>query len=261
MTDPGPLVDYAAIEGDYAFFLAHSTETAAQIAALRPHVDDLCALQDRAPAKILDVGCGTGAFTERLLTAANGPPERRDLWLIEPVARHLAEATNRLRHQARQVVPLGADFHPAVETRFDLILANHSLYYVADRAVTVDGLLASLKPGGRLIVALLDRANALAQLWQEGFAAIGQAFPFTLADDVESLLTGRRAACVREIVSYRIAFPDRAENTHRVLRFLFGDSHDRLPADTARALFDPYRQDDTVVIETRYPHLIVSTPD
>jgi len=258
MADPGP-IDYGEIGADYAFFLAHSTETAAQLAALGGHVGRLAGLPP--PARLLDFGCGTGAFTQRLLTAAGLAPGARAgalaIWLVEPVAAHRDAAAARLAPLAREVVQADSDAAWQAGPRFDMILANHSLYYVPDPEAVVGRLLGALAPGGRLVAALLDRDNALARLWRAGYAAAGAAFPFLLAEDLEVLLGRHGIASARETVGYRIAFQDGPRQRSHVLRFLFGPQLAALPTEAALALFDPYRCGRRIVIETNYPHLVV----
>gem|GEM_PF-697243 len=248
-------VDYGVIQDDYDFFLAHSNETAAQVARIRPHLVMLA--HRSSPLRMLDVGCGIGAFTEALLRAADVQARRLDLTLVEPVAAHLARAARLLEPLACRVTPAGADVAALGEDRFDLILANHSLYYVPDAARTLRALLRRLAPGGRLIVALLDRTNPLARIWQAGFAAAGVPCPFNLAEDAEAILHAEGRIPVRETVHYRIAFPDDGRCTRRILRFLFGDHLSAVPDEQAQALFDAYRRGGWVTLDAAYPHVVV----
>lgn len=246
MNDHGP-VDYAAIRADYEFFLASSSETSAQITALAPHMRWLAG---RAERRMLDFGCGTGAFAEALLRAA--PPERPKprLRLVEPVAPHRAEARARLTPLA-ELAPEG----DLGDERFDLILANHSLYYVQDPTAALTDLARRLAPGGRLILALLGRDNALAEIWRDGYAAAGAAFPFFLADD--AIATLGAGALRAEPVSYRIAFADSAEARWRIARFLFGAEAEARFGPELIALFDRRRRGAEIVIKTRYDHLVL----
>ncbi len=253
----GREVDYGTIEDDFAFFIAHSSESEAQIAALGPHLAWLAGRP--RPARMLDFGCGDGDFTESLLRAAGPPPESLVLWLLEPVAAHLAQAAERLARLADRVTPIGAALTDAARP-FDLILANHSLYYVRDlRAATAD-LLDRLAPGGRLIAALLDRRNALAKICRAGFASAELAFPYFLAEDFEAELRRHGVEPMREPVAYRIAFADSREARLKILRFLLAHHFQHLPPEKGAALFDPFEAGGRIVIETAYPHLIAERP-
>ena len=247
-------VDFGRIRNDYEFFLSHSTETAAQLKALKPQMTWLA--ERGVPARILDFGCGTGLFTEGLLKSS--PPEARDLkiWLVEPVAEHLAEAAVRLSTLAGDVIPSGADLEDVDQQHFDLILANHSLYYVPDPDQAIVSLAGLMGPGYRLVAALLDRENAMAKIWQAGFAAMRKPFPFALAEDIERLLLAQGLEVAPERVSYSISFRDGAETRLRILRFLFAAHLDGLPRDEALSLFDAHAHDGRIEIETSYPHLV-----
>ena len=247
-------VDYAEIRGDFEFFIAHSTETAAQIAAFGQHMAWLA--ERSTPARMLDFGCGAGAFTERLLRAVGPSPEHLVLTLVEPVSAQLEEAAQRLASLASRVVVAGPDVEGTADGLFDLIIANHSLYYVAEPAATAAALLQRLAPGGRLIAAMLDHGNALAGIWKAGFAAANMRFPFTLAEQLEAILDRPGFALARETISYKIGFPDREEAKRRILRFLLGAGSKHLSTAQVNALFEPYRRGDQVLIATTYPHLV-----
>jgi SAM-dependent methyltransferase len=247
-------VDYAEIRDDFEFFLAHSTETAAQIGAFAPHMAWLAGRP--TPARMLDFGCGAGIFTERLLRAVGPSPEHLALVLVEPVSEQLQEAARRLGPLASCVMAAGPDARGAAADRFDLIIANHSLYYVAEPAATTAALLERLAPGGRLIAALLDHGNALAGIWKAGFAAADMRFPFMLAEQFEAILDRLGCAIGREAISYKIAFPDRDDAKRRIVRFLLGADSERLSSTQVNVLFEPYRHADLVLIETTYPHLV-----
>lgn len=98
---PSVAVDYGEVRGDFEYFLAPSTETAAQIAALRPHLERQAA--GAGPIRMLDFGCGAGLFTEQLLRESAIGREHIELWLVEPVAAQLHEARARLEPWAARV--------------------------------------------------------------------------------------------------------------------------------------------------------------
>jgi SAM-dependent methyltransferase len=178
------------------------------------------------------------------------------LVLLEPVGAQLREAERRLAPLASRVVAAGPDIEGTTTDRFDLIIANHSLYYVAEPAATAAGLPQRLAPGGRVIAALLDHGNALAGIWKAGYAAANMRFPFMLAEQLEAILDRLGCALERKAISYEIAFPDREDAKRRILRFLLGADLEHLSTTQVNALFEPYRHGEMVRIATTYPHLV-----
>src|SRR5262245_58145201 len=129
------------------------------------------------------------------------------LVLVEPVSEQLEEAARRLAPLASRVVVAGPDVEGTADDRFDLIIANHSLYYVADPAAIAAALLQRLTPGGRLIATMLNHGNALARIWKAGFAAAKMHFTFLLAEQMEAILVRLVCALKRETISNQIGFP------------------------------------------------------
>ena len=181
-----PQVDYWDIWQDYAYFLAHSTETASQVAALVRHIDWVAGRA--GPARILDFGSGTGEFLAGLLNVRIVPADRLEICIIEPRAPLRDEAVDRLSGFTRRVTAYGDIDH--LSGKFDLILANHSLYCAPRPDVTTAQLLNALSTGGRIVAALLDRENALAKIWRAGFALELSGFPFTLGGSEAILSCG-----------------------------------------------------------------------
>lgn len=250
-------VDYGEVRGDFEYFLAHSTETAAQIGALRPYLELHVARAGRV--RVLDFGCGAGLFTERLLHQSGIGRGQVHLWLVEPVADQLHEARARLEPLVAHLGLLAPD-QPGAGS-FDLILANHSLYYVPDLDTTAATLLRLLAPRGHLIAALLDQSNAVARLWCDGFSLAGLPFPFPLAEAAEATFARLGAPARRETVRYAVTLPDQPSARRRVLHFLLGAAAARLDDKAAQDLFAPYARDGRIRIATTYPHLVVARAD
>ena len=120
---------------------------------------------------------------------------------------------------------------PAERSRFDVVLANHVLYYVDDLDVTLRQLLAALAPGGRLQAAIAPWDNMLLQLWKEGFALVGKTVPYYAAEDVERSLSELGSAFRKTKSPYEFRFPDTQENRLKILRFLFARRLKELPLD------------------------------
>jgi SAM-dependent methyltransferase len=113
------------------------------------------ALEGRAYAQALEVGCAEGAFTERLAKAA------RKVTALDISAIALGRARKRLASSS-QVEFIEADvrgWSPPAAGRFDLVVLGDVLYYVDKPLVRAAfeelfGRVASwLEPGGRLILA------------------------------------------------------------------------------------------------------------
>ena len=231
-----PKVDYADVREDFEFFLAHSTETKAQIKAMVPHLEWLSA--PPKPPRFLDFGCGTGDFTAELLGALDPPPGNLDLFLVEPVEEHRQQAEKTLSPYSTKLSESAPYLASLQATDLDLILANHSVYYLTSPEVLE--LVDRVASGGMLIIAMQHSGNALAKIWLASCKLSGQDFPFLFADDVEKVFRENRIPYDREMVAYRIEFPDTPENRYRVLHFLFGTYLDAIPKEQALAFFAPY---------------------
>src|SRR5262245_55459753 len=89
-----PEKDFGPIADDYAFFEEHATEAKedarAYVARLGPMAPVAGIL------RMLDFGCGSGAFTARFLEQAGWPPGRLRLTLVEPVEAARRQAVARL---------------------------------------------------------------------------------------------------------------------------------------------------------------------
>jgi len=248
-----PKVDYAEVREDFEFFLAHSNETEAQIKAMTPYLGWLS--RGPQPVQFLDFGCGTGDFTAQLLGALEPPPADLEISLLEPVAEHLQQAANALSPFAERFIESVPYISSLEGKEFDFILANHSLYFLTEQEVA--DLLRRVAPERMMIAALLHHDNALAQIWLKACVLMNEEFPFIFAETVENVLRDQRASYEREMVGYKIEFPDTGDNRYRVLHFLFGAYLNKIPKEQALGLFDPHRTADKIRIETEYPHLIV----
>jgi SAM-dependent methyltransferase len=122
-----------------------------------PLVEDATvdAVAEGEPARVLDVGCGTGDFSERLqrqlavdLVALDLSPRMVDL------AR--ARGLNAMKGEVQAL--------PFADEEFDCVLANRVLYHVPDLDKGLAEIARVLRPGGRL-VAVTYSADHLRELW------------------------------------------------------------------------------------------------
>ncbi|MGC1427671.1 MAG: class I SAM-dependent methyltransferase [Albidovulum sp.] len=100
----------------------------------------------------LDIGCGTGAFSEALLDAGHNRPDR--LTLLDLSVPMLCVAKSRLQGRVPDLavcnLPIGAE----LGCRFDLILAAHVFEHLDDPAAALQWACRHLTPGGRIVLAI-----------------------------------------------------------------------------------------------------------
>lgn len=135
-----------------------------------------------APAgRVLDVGAGSGAFSQALLEAGHRP---QGLDLLDPSAAMLAEAATRLSPRApvRTVrAAVGADLPGAP---YDMLLCAHVIEHLDDTGAALGWLRAQLRPGGQLYLAASRPHWCTALLrWKWGHRAFTPARMTTLLTD------------------------------------------------------------------------------
>ena len=104
------------------------------------------------PITILDVGCGTGVFAERLAAAV----PRATIWGVDLVAGMLAGGRQRWKALGNQAVPVQGDSErlPFADGAFDVVTCANSFHHYPHQDRAVAEMHRVLKPGGRLF--LLD---------------------------------------------------------------------------------------------------------
>jgi ubiquinone/menaquinone biosynthesis C-methylase UbiE len=108
------------------------------------------AVAGNEPIRVLDVGCGTGVFAERLRTAL---PQAR-VWGIDLVSDMLSQGKERWRRQAGQVQPVQGDSErlPFASDTFDVVTCANSFHHYPHQDRAVVEMHRVLRPGGRLIL-------------------------------------------------------------------------------------------------------------
>jgi SAM-dependent methyltransferase len=246
---------FGPIRDDYAFFLQHSTEVEADVRAYTPHLQGL-SIGD-APIRMLDFGCGDGGFTTELLVRSQWPPERLWLALVEPDAIYRHRAVERLQAFTSYPVQAWPVLPPHLNAGFELILANHVLYYVTDLEGALSAILHALATPGLFLIAMAGRANCLAQFCRRCFDVLGKPFPFWTCEDVEAALAGLGEAYCAEEVHYELAFPDVEENRMRMGRFLLGNDYDAVPRQVMLEGFDAYAKGGRIAVQVVHKHFSV----
>jgi len=247
--------DFSPIHADYAFFLEHSTEAAAD---LRGHLPFLAPLATSGKTiRLLDFGCGDGLFSSRLLSEARFDPHRLLLTLVEPDAGYLRQARGRVQPFATEPPAAQASLPPDRHNFFHLALANHVLYYVDDLKNTVRQILETLTPGGLFLISLAGKENALVHLLDRAFATMAEPQPYHMAEDLEGALTALRRKFEKHRLDYQMVFPDLEENRLRVLRFLLGEHLIRMDRGEMLKLFDLYARDGNIIIQTHHYQFVI----
>jgi trans-aconitate 2-methyltransferase len=243
-----PAKDFGPIADDYAFFEAHSTE-AEQDA--RAHVESLTGLVPAAgPLRFLDFGCGSGSFTTRFLQKTGWPPARLWLTLIEPAESQRRRAVTRLAAYTEHPVVDVAALPGGAVGSFDIVLANHVLYYVPQLRAQLAELIRALSPAGVFVTAIAPRTNALVEFWLAGFRLLGKEAPYNTSEDVEAALQQLGTGFEKQQVTYQVEFPDTEENRTRILRFLLAEHLEQMPRRPLLDMFDRYANSGLIRILT-----------
>jgi ubiquinone/menaquinone biosynthesis C-methylase UbiE len=105
--------------------------------------------EDR-PVRVLDVGCGTGVFAERIRVAL----PRASVWGIDLVSGMLTKGAERWRRHAGHIVPIQADSErlPFAAGSFDVVTCANSFHHYPHQDRAIAEMRQVLKPGGRLMV-------------------------------------------------------------------------------------------------------------
>ncbi len=245
--------DFGPIRDEYAFFAAHATEAENDLAAYLPgfrgSLSRRLASPD-APCRLLDFGCGPGAFTATVLDQLNCPPDRLLLSVVEPQPGYLHQAGIVLRAYSTSDVRGWEHLPPDSDGEFDIIFANHVLYYVPDLDEIVPSLVRGRADGGLFQTAIAGHDNVLIQFWVRAFAMLGRPVPYHTAESVAATFGRHGIPAASREVSYRLSFPDTPENRSHVLRFLLGEHFQSLPEDDIRSFFNPYASAGTITIDT-----------
>jgi SAM-dependent methyltransferase len=162
-----------------------------------PHDVALAHLAAAAPARLLEVGCGTGAFAARCLGEVG----------CEVVALDASAEMVRATH-ARGVHAVVGDVQelPFPDAHFDCAVAAWMLYHVPDLDRGVAELARVLRPDGRL-VAITNGRESLRELYQ---LVGGERRESTFTSENGAEVLGRRFARVeRHDVDVAAVFADR----------------------------------------------------
>jgi ubiquinone/menaquinone biosynthesis C-methylase UbiE len=102
------------------------------------------------PARILDVGCGTGVFAGRLRAAL----PRVEVYGVDLVAEMLRKGRARWRSHRAHVLPVQGDSErlPFPSGCFDIVTCSNSFHHYPRQDRAVMEMKRVLRPGGRLMI-------------------------------------------------------------------------------------------------------------
>jgi SAM-dependent methyltransferase len=155
------------------------------------------AVRADSPTRVVSIGCGDGSVDVAVAAALTSCGQRVEYVGVEPHAPSARTFGVSLAGVA--MADASVLVQPFEQARpaglFDVVLAVHSLYYVADLAATLRRAYALLAPGGEVIVlhAPLEPLNVLVRLLSPGRR---QAFGDELADAM-ALAVGRTRRAIR----------------------------------------------------------------
>jgi SAM-dependent methyltransferase len=187
---------------------------------LAEHV--LAVAQPQPGERVLDAACGTGIVARRV--AALAGPQGQVVGLdLNPAMLTVARAVATREGLTVDWRAGRVESLPFPDADFDLVVCQHGLQYVPDRAAAVAELRRVLRPDGRVVVSVQQpietrpfdlRLDEVLQA-QFGVAAIRQIYALSDADELRTLLVG---AGLRDITITPVAFPTRYPNPARYLR-------------------------------------------
>ncbi len=140
-------------------------------------------IEKLAEGAILELGCGTGIFTEQLLQIF----PTRYLTLSDVSNSMLAQCQTNLFVPSERVELLTLDAEElTLSHTYALIAASFSLQWVSDFYGTINRLLTSLKPGGELVFSI-PTAGTFRE-WEQQCTRIGVPFTANLLPKKEELI-------------------------------------------------------------------------
>jgi SAM-dependent methyltransferase len=210
---------------------------------------------------ILSVGCGTGAFDERILLYARSRMDHVAYLGIEPNEIEAAEFLERMRAQDSDQVDVSVlvekfgDRH--FEKEFDLILFVQSIYYLGDRSGAIDAALDALKPSGELVIVIApdEALNTIANfIWQRQMGHKSW-FSVDVRDHFEARGLDYSETRIDANLNATDCFREVSEEGRNIVDFIVQTRMDQLPTALRQDIFDFLMSiSQTEASITRLPH-------
>jgi ubiquinone/menaquinone biosynthesis C-methylase UbiE len=109
------------------------------------------------PFRVLDVGCGTGVFAERMRSAL----PNAEVWGVDLVSAMLDKGRDRWRTHAGRIVPIQGNSErlPFADAAFDVVTCANSFHHYPRQDLAVAEMCRVLVPGGKLMLIDGNRDN------------------------------------------------------------------------------------------------------
>lgn len=109
-------------------------------------------MQDRTgqPFRMLDIGCGTGAFTRRVLKEHR----EAEVWGVDFSSKMIEAGRKRSDRLESRIRYVQADSEslPLADDTFDVVSCSNSFHHYPNQSAAVREMYRVLRPGGRLII-------------------------------------------------------------------------------------------------------------
>lgn len=239
------LKNFDEILDDYNFFARHSTEAevgADAIASiLQSKYVGSCSID------LLDFGCGDGKFLSTLFQNEKLKSTQTSVVLFDPSIESIKQSKDNLASLNFKSVMSTTAFSVISDRKFDIILANHVLYYVENLNSIVSDLSSCLKPNGKMIAVMATNDNDLIKFWFEAFALLGRSVPYHLYEDISKAFTGTQLSRMEVPIEARVVFNDTKVNRIKMAKFLTGSYFGNFDQDKLLSLFDTYQADNNII--------------
>ena len=114
------------------------------------------AVAEVSPARVLDIGCGTGETAERIA---------KELGAEVSAADQSARMVNLARERGLEACLADIQALPFADEEFDCVVAGWVLYHVPDRRRAIEEVARVLRPGGRFVTSTMAEDN-FAEVWE-----------------------------------------------------------------------------------------------
>lgn len=248
--------NFSEIITDYHFFEDHSDEALQLLLRYQSIITDI--EEQRPIIKMVDFGCGDGRFLKSLVAKTSFRDQSQiQLTLVEPDISSRILATNRLSHYFKGKVNWLSHDLKGIDQNYNLILANHVLYYVDDLRATLMKLMASLAYGGRMILTLSRFDHPLTRLVDSLAQFKGQTSPFYSSVQLFHILYQYGFYYETYDVPSVLRFQNTEKNRNQIVNFALGANQDLYHASIVNNFFDIHTFKNEVIIPLRDQVIVI----